>query len=67
RRNLETNATTVLDEGVSRGVWEEDWTPAGIKGTFQQYLVEKIKKHITETQKELFQKRELDRLRKMVV
>ncbi|WP_161550417.1 hypothetical protein, partial [Pseudomonas sp. Q1] len=27
RRNLETNATTVLNEGVSRGVWEEDWTP----------------------------------------
>ncbi|XP_026115530.1 uncharacterized protein LOC113094089 isoform X1 [Carassius auratus] len=66
RRNLETNATTVLNEGVSRGVWEEDWTPAEIKGTFQQYLVGKIKKYVTERQQKLFQERELDRLRKMV-
>lgn len=66
RRNLETNAAAVLNEGVSRGVWEEDWTPAGIKTTFKQYLAEKIKNHITERQKKLFQKRELNRLRKMV-
>lgn len=46
RRNLETNAAAVLNEGVSRGVWEEDWTPAGIKTTFKQYLVEKIKNHV---------------------
>ncbi|XP_016107798.1 uncharacterized protein [Sinocyclocheilus grahami] len=46
RRNLEMNAAAVLNEGVSRGVWEEDWTPAGIKTTFKQYLVEKIRNHV---------------------
>ncbi|XP_016410691.1 uncharacterized protein LOC107742292 [Sinocyclocheilus rhinocerous] len=46
RRNLEMNVATVLNEGVFRGVWEEEWTPAGIKATFKQYLVEKIRNHV---------------------
>ncbi|XP_016103754.1 uncharacterized protein [Sinocyclocheilus grahami] len=52
RRNLEMNAATVLNEGVSRGIWEEDWTPAGINATFTQYLVEKIRNHVKKTHQE---------------
>lgn len=32
------NATTVYNEGVSRGIWEEDWSPEGIKTSFTKYL-----------------------------
>ncbi len=65
-RNVELNAVTVHSEGVSRGVWEEDWAPEGIKSSFTKYLGKKIICHVTEVQRQLFQKREMDRLRKMV-
>ncbi len=41
-----SNATVVSNEGVSRGVWEEDWCPEGIKTGFIKYLEEKIKNYV---------------------
>ncbi len=46
RRNLVFNATTVYNEGVSRGIWEEDWAPEGIKSSFTKYLEEKIRNYV---------------------
>ncbi len=66
RRNLELNAATVQSEGVSRGVWDEDWSPERIQTSFTKYLEKKILCHVTEMQRQHFQKKELDRLRKMV-
>ncbi len=66
RRNLELNAATVQSEGVSRGVWDEDWSPERIQTSFTKYLEKKILRHVTEMQRQHFQKKELDRLRKMV-
>ncbi len=62
RRNLELNAATVQSEGVSRGVWDEDWSPERIQTSFTKYLEKKI----LQMQRQHFQKKELDRLRKMV-
>ncbi len=41
RRNLELNAATVQSEGVSRGVWDEDWSPERIQTSFTKYLEKK--------------------------
>ncbi|CAM4533146.1 unnamed protein product [Leuciscus chuanchicus] len=37
RRDLQCNAKRVQCEGVSRGVWEEDWAPEDIKTSFQKH------------------------------
>ncbi|CAM4685443.1 unnamed protein product [Leuciscus chuanchicus] len=46
RRDLQRNAKIVQCEGVSRGVWEEDWAPEDIKTSFQKYLEEKLKNYV---------------------
>ncbi|CAM4685479.1 unnamed protein product [Leuciscus chuanchicus] len=66
QRNIELNAARVIREGVSRGVWEEDWAPEGIKTSFQKYLEKKITRHLTDIMKTSYQQKETERLRKLV-
>lgn len=51
RTNIKMNAMRIIQQGIRKGVWQKSWKPPGIKHSFEEYIVEKIKTYIKKTRK----------------